>query len=97
MWHIKAQTTPSTLLSQQKSLKFYQSLFIYLNKTIQTRKIIQNFAKSITNYKVKCLPEVWRQDAAENGSLELANACEKEKRAREEQERKEKNKGFNIF
>jgi hypothetical protein len=75
---------PFTHLSQHKSLKVYQSLFIYLNQTTQTRKMVQNFAKSITDYKVKCLPEVWRQDAAENGSLEPANACEKEKRAREE-------------
>jgi hypothetical protein len=88
---------PSTLLSQQKSLKVYQSLFIYLNKTTQTRKIIQNFTKSITNYKVKCLPEVWRQDAAEKGSLELAYVCEKEKRAREEQEREEKTRFLTYF
>jgi hypothetical protein len=75
MWHIKTQA----LLSQQKSLKVFQSLFIYLNKTTQTHKIVQNFAKSITDYKVKCLPEIWRQDAAENGSPKPANSCEKEK------------------
>jgi hypothetical protein len=97
MQHIKTQAYPSTLLSQQKSLKVYQSLFIYLNKTTQTHKVVQNFAKSITDYKVKCLPEIWRQDAAENGSLEPANACEKEKRAREEQEREEKIRVLTYF
>jgi hypothetical protein len=57
MWNIKAQTT---ILSQQKYLKVYQNFFIYLNKTTQTSKIVQNFAKGITDYKVKCLPEIWR-------------------------------------
>jgi hypothetical protein len=97
MRHIKTQAYPSAIFSQLKSLKVYQSFFIYLNKTTQTHKVVQNYAKSITDCKVKCLPEIWRQDAAENGSPEPANACEKEKRAREEQEREEKTRVLKFF
>jgi hypothetical protein len=51
---------------------------------------------SITNHKVRYLPEIWRQDAA-GASLEQANAGEKEERQRERPRKRRKNNGLIYF
>jgi hypothetical protein len=58
---------------------------------------VQNFAKSITDYKVRCLPEIWRQDAVGNAVWSRSALVKKRRAVERIPKKRRKIKSFNIF
>jgi hypothetical protein len=84
---------PFTHLSQTEISQSLSKPFYLFKQNHTNTQDITKLCKNITDYKVKCLPEIWRQDAVENGSLEPATPVRK--RREPEKNKKEKKKhGF---